>query len=197
MLTTQTELTDLLRKLFEGLGYGVGEDDDCARRVAWLAMRDVPILERLARESEAFVPVKRVTILQERPAEIHLDGSSGNLMGIAVDLLRSGFERVVVDGCRVPETCVPYLAECGGRAVWAIDGVRHEVGGGEWRLKSAETPLPLTLQSAEAFTFRGDIYQNNLENGLFVVDPIWQELYQLGRAILVPETDHSRRFGAG
>ncbi len=205
MLVTHTELIDLLRKLFEGLGYGLGEDDDCAKAVAWLAMRDRPILQQLANNPAAYTPAACVSVLAEDVAQVTIDGSAGNVMGIAADFVR--YKRLSADSITMvikdsplPMLIVPYLARMGGTATWADNGVQHLVSASGWELRSAESIQPLIVtsnQTTQPFDLFTDRYHAHLENGLPVSDEVWQALQTLARAILVPESDYSRQYGAG
>lgn len=185
MIVTHTELIDLLRKLFEGLGYELGEDDDCAKAVAWLAMRDYPILQQLSDQPAQFRPAERIVIEREAGGDVTVNASEGNSIALIADLLRYKLlehEKVVmlVIGSPFPTLILPYLAQIGGVASWDHDEL-----------------MIVGSRSTEPTDQRSVIYQRHLENGLFIEDVIWEKLKRLARAVLVPESDYSRRHGAG
>jgi hypothetical protein len=205
MIVTQTELIDLLRKLFEGLGYGIGEDDDCANVVAWLAMRSVPILAQLAHDPASFAPALRVVVLEESVERVVIDGNVGNVMGISADLLRYKRQHadsvtVIIKNSRVPALIVPYLTQVGGAATWADGIAHHAVSAAGWHTFPTTTVYPLTITSdhaAQPIDLFADRYHAHLENGLTVAENVWDRLKELARAILVPESEYSRQHGAG
>lgn len=206
MLITHTELIDLLRKVFEGLGYGLGEDDDCAKAVAWLAMRDRPILQQLANDPAAFAPALRVPILDETVKFVVVDGSLGNVMGVVSELMRykvgesADTVKAIIQDAPVPELIVPYMTQLGGETSWSDGQEAHVVKNVSWTIKPSTAILPLTIfckPDDAPFDLFANRYQNHLENGLPIEDHIWDKLKLLAQAILVPESEYSRQHGAG
>ena len=205
MIVTHTELIDTLRKIFEGLGYALGEDDEYAKTVAWLAMRGVSILGDLVNAPTAFKPALRVNVLEENAERIVIEGGAGNVMAISADLLRhkresSNLVTLIIKDCPLPELFIPYLAEIGGVAKWAGDMVQQEVSAQGWITTLTAETFPLTVTTdaiSQPFELFQKRYQTHLEKGLHVPDSVWGRLKTLAQAVLVPESEYSRQHGAG
>ena len=48
MKITETELSDLLKKVYEGMGLPYGDYLDCAHTISWIAMHGVLSLDEMA-----------------------------------------------------------------------------------------------------------------------------------------------------
>lgn len=124
MLIASTELSDLLRKVFEGAGLPFGDEDDCARAVAWLALHDWPIwdaIEPLVQHTSA----RPAAILSEDERSVVLDGRfQGGLTygGLAAELAYLKAQpgimgRVTVYNALFPQLLLPYMETVARRGV--------------------------------------------------------------------------------
>ena len=51
MNVAMTELTDLCKKVFEGMGCPLGDYEDCAQVITWLEMHGLPVLSKMHQQS--------------------------------------------------------------------------------------------------------------------------------------------------
>ncbi|MBT5955223.1 MAG: DUF3726 domain-containing protein, partial [Candidatus Marinimicrobia bacterium] len=110
MNVSSTELSDLCKKAFEGMGFSSGDYEDCARVITWLEMHGLPILNEIHQStSSGVLPTSKAsTILFEDNTLAIIDAhENGGLIygSLAVDLaylkcLESGFALVKLQRAR-------------------------------------------------------------------------------------------------
>jgi LDH2 family malate/lactate/ureidoglycolate dehydrogenase len=127
MRVSRNELTAVLRKAFEGLGFGTGEREDAADMVAWLELHGLHGLSELGKalaylEREGS---RRLQLRYSAPGLRVLDAEGASILcggGIAVDtgiaMARAdGLGVVRVDACHNRALTVGYLVRAARRGI--------------------------------------------------------------------------------
>ncbi len=127
MNVASTELTDLCKKVFEGMGFPLGDYEDCAQAITWLEMHGLPVLGDIQQSTPnwALPKSQAATILFEDDSVAVIDAKeNGGLIygSLALDLaylkaLQSGFAWVKLQQAHHCQLILPSLVQCTHRGM--------------------------------------------------------------------------------
>lgn len=125
MKISHTELRDILTKVFEGMGFPLGDYEDCANTISWLALHGFPILDQID-QVDPFTQSRPTQILNEDEQTAVLDAqNNGGLIygSLALDLAYlkakpSGKGKVILKNGRFPQLLLPHLPSVAQRGFY-------------------------------------------------------------------------------
>lgn len=226
MKVTETELTDLLNKVYEGAGLAYGDYQDCARAIVWCVMHGVVSLDELDGvlldwEVSGCNPAgihhhnPQTTTIQahNNPGLLY----SGLALNLAVHLAQiHGQGKVVLLNAPYPFFALAHLSLAAKEGIdcqilWENGVEQAELAS----IKLTETiptvnfPIPMSFVERLTIVCKqiqgveprknplSEQYYFHSQNGVEVSEGVWAKLVKLSKKVLVPATKKSRLRGAG
>jgi LDH2 family malate/lactate/ureidoglycolate dehydrogenase len=130
MQVSKTELTALLKQVFEGLGFHCGEHEKAADMTTWLAMVGLGGLQELSRAMPYLIdsPAPQLQLLSESDNHAEFDGGGGSTLNFAdmatglacVKALDTQMSCVTVHNCHNRKLLCKILADCGNTGMHCL-----------------------------------------------------------------------------
>ena len=129
MKIAHTELHDLLLKLFEGQQFPLGDFEDCATTVAWLALHGWPIFDEINDLSQ-LTQTTSVDITYQANEHLYIDASRNDGLlygGLAIEAAllhaqKKGAAQLALTNVHYPQLVLPTLCKIGERGYACIAG---------------------------------------------------------------------------
>jgi LDH2 family malate/lactate/ureidoglycolate dehydrogenase len=127
MNVSKTELTALLKQVFEGLGFHSGEDESAAKMIVWAEMSGLEGVRDLNRSLPHLMKHKSPPLQYVAEDDVHAvidarNGSALNCADVAVNLayakaLARGFSSVTLLNCHTRKLLIKAIMDCGRRGM--------------------------------------------------------------------------------
>ena len=202
MKVSKSELTALLKQVFEGLGFACGEHENAANMIVWAQMSGLDGLSELARGlpylvAQPHIPLQCVAD-DEAHAVLDAGGSSGlNCADVAINLayvkaLASGSSSVTVLNCHNRKLLGKAIMDCGDRAMACM---MYWSDASDPTLKHTLSIAPhSTTGVLPRYTLNRVKQQSNVgqlhQQSLFIhCSSQWQQLEELLSSVLYPRQE--------
>ncbi len=226
MKITETELSDLFKKVYEGMGLPYGDYLDCAQMLTWLAMHGIVSMDEMANLMPNWtLPAS------EAPNILFEDGTTAVLQshpsllynGLALEFAahkaqQIGHSIIKLKAVEFPFLIIPHISAIAKRGLYCAISLSGEEGGKTAVSIHPYQPYPhisssLLTTAVSELTIKcstqspklspsqslklPQAYRRHNQSGLDISPETWQQLLALSKSVLVPDSDLSRSKGAG